>query len=437
MIRWDYEVAVIGAGAAGLFAAMRAAESGAQTVLIEKNPRPGVKILMSGGTRCNLTHATDHHGIVVAFGERSQGRFLHSALAALSPEQLIAVVEAEGCATKREETGKVFPVSNRAADVLSAILKRVHRSGCRIEYASAVQGISKVAASSTDEPGFRIELANGTLVHALRVVLTTGGQSYPGCGTTGDGYRLASSLGHSIVPVVPALVPLTVAESWVPGLSGITLPDVTISIWNAPQTDARTPRAEPARELDSRRGSVLLTHFGLSGPCVLDLSRCVTQYTGGMPLHARCDFLPDTPAAELETRFKRLATEQPRSLVLTAFPEAIPRRLAEQLLQLAEIPAEQRLADLRREDRMRLLRLLKLTPLTVTGSRGFAKAEVTAGGVPLGEVSSKTLQSRVTTGLYLAGELLDLDGPIGGYNFQAAFSTGWLAGESAAASLNG
>src|SRR5262245_36452236 len=207
---WD--VVVIGAGAAGLLAAARAAERGRRTLLLEKNRKPGVKILMSGGTRCNITHATDNHGIVEAFGP--PGRFLHSALAALSVEDTVALFEAEGVATKVEETGKVFPVSNRAADVLEALLDRLRRSQADLALEEPLLDLTRT------EGGFLLATSKRQ-VQAPRVILTTGGQSYPGSGTTGDGYGFVARLGHTIVPPRPALVPITVNAPWVAGLRGI------------------------------------------------------------------------------------------------------------------------------------------------------------------------------------------------------------------------
>ena len=211
----DWDIVVVGAGAAGLMAAIRAAERGRRVLLLEKNRKAGVKILMSGGTRCNITHATDNRGIVEAFGP--PGRFLHSALAAFSVQDTIEFFEAEGVATKVEETGKIFPVSNKALDVLDALLRRLHASGARLSLEEPLLDLQPRA------PGFALTTP-GRVVSADRVVLTTGGQSYPGCGTTGDGYALTTRLGHTIVPPRPALVPVKVAVSWVAELRGITLP---------------------------------------------------------------------------------------------------------------------------------------------------------------------------------------------------------------------
>src|SRR5262249_6302311 len=211
------DVVVAGAGAAGLLAAIRAAERGRRVLLLEKNRKPGVKILMSGGTRCNITHATDNRGIVEAYGQ--PGEFLHSALAALSVEDTIALFEAEGVATKVEETGKVFPVSNKAVDVLNALVRRLNRSGATLSLDEPLQRLSR------EGDGFELTTPKRSLA-AAKVILTTGGKSYPGSGTTGDGYAFAAQFGHTIVPPRPALVPVRVNLPWVTELRGITLPDV-------------------------------------------------------------------------------------------------------------------------------------------------------------------------------------------------------------------
>src|SRR5205814_9391732 len=231
---WD--VVVIGAGAAGLLAASQAAERGRRTLLLEKNRKAGVKILMSGGTRCNITHATDNRAIVEAFGP--PGRFLHSALAALSVEDTVALFEAEGVASKVEETGKIFPVSNKAKDVLDALLRRLQRSGAVLSVEESVLDLS------SDEGGWTVTTTR-RMVRVPRVILTTGGQSYPGSGTTGDGYRLAARFGHTIITPRPALVPVTVAVPWVAELRGVTLPDVAVRV------------IEGERALAIRRGSLL------------------------------------------------------------------------------------------------------------------------------------------------------------------------------------
>jgi predicted Rossmann fold flavoprotein len=406
---WD--VVVAGAGAAGLLAGIRAAECGRRVLVLEKNRRAGVKILMSGGTRCNLTHATDNRGIVAAYG--SPGRFLHSSLAALSVQDTVALFEAEGVATKIEETEKIFPVSNRAADVLDALLRRLERSGAVLALGEPLRGLQP------REGGFAVTTP-GRLLQARRVILTTGGQSYPGSGTTGDGYGLTAGLGHSIVPPRPALVPITVAASWVAGLRGVTLPDVAVSV------------REEMETLASRRGSLLFAHFGLSGPVVLDVSRVVSGHPRPQTLRLEIDLVPGVKEPQLDEWLRVETAAAGKKQLAVVLSAHVPRRLGDVLLPLAGLPAERRAAALSRPERACLVQVLKRLTLAVTGTLGFGRAEVTAGGVALDEVDSRTLQSKLVPGLFVAGELLDLDGPIGGYNFQAAWSTGWLAGQCAA-----
>jgi predicted Rossmann fold flavoprotein len=406
---WD--VIVVGAGAAGLMAAIRAAECGRRVLLLEKNRKPGVKILMSGGTRCNLTHATDNRGIVAAFGP--PGRFLHSALAAFSVADTIGFFEAEGVPTKVEATGKVFPVSNKALDVLEALLRRSHRSGAILATAEPVRGLEPAKGV------FRLSTP-GRVLTARSVILTTGGRSYPGSGTTGDGYAWAARVGHTIVPTRPALVPITMAADWVPPLRGLTLPDVGVRILEGDTT------------LAAGRGSLLFAHFGLSGPVVLDLSRAVSGHAEPTRLALQLDLLPAISEPALDEYLRKETGAAGKKELAAVLAAHLPRRLCETLLALAGMPADRRAAALPRGERGRLVAVAKRLRLAVTGTLGFGKAEVTAGGVALGEVDSRTLESRCAPGLFIAGEVLDLDGPIGGYNFQAAWSTGWLAGQSAA-----
>ncbi|MGC4005581.1 MAG: NAD(P)/FAD-dependent oxidoreductase [Pirellulales bacterium] len=403
------DVVVIGAGAAGLVAALRAAELGKRTLLLEKNKRPGVKILMSGGTRCNVTQATDNRGIVRAYAE--QGKFLHSALASLSVQATIALFEDEGLALKTEETGKIFPQSDKAADVLAALLRRLDRSGAELALNQPVTSIVR------DGDAFVVHAVRGP-IRTPRIVLTTGGKSFPGCGTTGDGYAWAAALGHTIVPTRPALVPLTSMEPWVRELSGLTLPDVELAI-----------RAGDAT-LAARRSSLLFAHFGLTGPAALDVSRAVTGHAKPSSLAAEIDLLPDFKEAALEEQLREEAAANGKKQLSVLISASIPRRAADCVLRQAEIPPDRKLAELGKDERRRLLRGIKRWRIPLSGALGFEKAEVTAGGVSRDEVDSRTMQSKLVPGLFFAGEVLDLDGPIGGYNFQAAWSTGWLAGGS-------
>jgi predicted Rossmann fold flavoprotein len=435
----DYDVAVLGAGAAGLMAATRAAECGARVILLEKNRRAGVKILISGGTRCNITNAQglrrlDPAGgpidsafdpgrcrgiraIQQAFG--AHGAFLGPSLRRLDVDATIRLFEGAGVATKVEGNGKIFPVSDRAVDVLNALLRRQERSGVSLRCLSPAVGVDPIDNGPDEPPGFAIRLTDSTIT-AGRVILTVGGRSYPGCGTTGDGYEIARRLGHAIVEPRPALVPLRVEAEWVADLRGITLPDVVASI-----------HAADGAPLHERREAVLFAHFGLTGPAILDISRAVARSDAPDHLTLRLDLLPDVSREELDRAIQSSSRQGRRSLI-ALLPEAVPRRLAECIVLAAGIPRDRMGPDLSRDERHRLVAAPKGLSLPIRGTLGFEKAEVTSGGVDLEQVDPRTLESRVVPGLHLAGEVLDLDGLIGGYNFQAAWSTGWLAGETAA-----
>jgi predicted Rossmann fold flavoprotein len=409
MPTFDYDAVVIGAGAAGLMAAIRAAERGRRVLLLEKGKKPGVKILMSGGTRCNITHDCDARGIVAAFGPN--GKFLHSALAALGPRETVAFFEGEGVATKIEETGKIFPVSDRAVDVLDALLRRLARSGASLSLSEPVREIA-----AHPENGFGVVTTSRTLT-CEKVLITSGGRSYPGCGTTGDGYAWAAAFGHTVVPQRPALVPITVQAAWVGELRGITLPDVNLKVLDS-----------NGKALDSRRGSMLFAHFGLTGPAPLDVSRAISGHSQPATLTLEIDLLPNEPEQEFDEFVRVETAANGKQLLAGVLSTKITRRLVDQLLVLCGLSANRTAAALSKVDRQKLVAAVKHLQVPVKGTLGFEKAEVTAGGVSLDEVDSRTMQSKKQPGLYFAGEVLDLDGWIGGYNFQSAWSTGWLAG---------
>ncbi|VTT99053.1 HI0933 family protein OS=Pirellula staleyi (strain ATCC 27377 / DSM 6068 / ICPB 4128) GN=Psta_0791 PE=4 SV=1: HI0933_like [Gemmataceae bacterium] len=406
---FDFDAVIVGAGAAGLMAAIRAGERGRRVLLLEKGKKPGVKILMSGGTRCNITHDCERRGIIEAFGPN--GKFLHSALAQLGPRETVQFFEDEGVATKIEDTGKVFPVSDRAVDVLDALLRRLGRSGAKLALTEPVREIA-----ANPDGGFRV-VTQARTITAEKVLVTTGGRSFPGCGTTGDGYGFAAAFGHTIRAQRPALVPLTVQPAWVGELRGITLADPNLKVIDADD-----------KVLASRRGSMLFAHFGLTGPAPLDVSRAVSGHPNPATLTLEVDLLPGESEQSFDEFVRVETAANGKQLLAGVLSTKLPRRVADQIVVLCGLQPTRTAAALSKPDRQKIVAATKRLRLPLRGTLGFEKAEVTAGGVSLDEVDSRTMQSKKQPGLYFAGEVLDLDGWIGGYNFQSAWSTGWLAG---------
>ena len=394
---------------------MSAAAAGARgkrTLVIEKNKKIGVKILMSGGTRCNITHDCSPREIADQFGHAA--KFLYKAIGQFPPQEVVQIVESEGVLTKVESTGKVFPVSDHAIDVRDALLRRAQSAGARFLSGVAVKSIER-------SDGNFVCHSNAGVFAAPSLIICCGGKSYAGCGTTGDGYAWAKQFGHTVRPPHPALTPLTTDAQWVKDLSGITLERVRCEI----------SRMGESKPLASRVGSLLFTHTGLSGPEPMNLSRFVTLLEAEPAKRFRIDFLPDTSGDAFVQRTRELTRTHPKSTVAAALLADLPSRLVEVLLARCQIPEGQKLAEFSSAQLMRLRDAVKGTEIQISGTRGFDKAEVTAGGVELSEVDPATMESRLVPRLFFAGEILDVDGPIGGFNFQAAFSTGTLAGKNA------
>lgn len=409
----DADVAVIGGGAAGLMTAIWAARTCAaagtptRVVVVDGARMLGAKILVSGGGRCNVTHhivaERDFNGSTPA----SIRRVLHQ----WSVDDTIAFFKGLGVALKRESTGKLFPVSDRSRDVLEALLGECGRLGVALHHPWRV-----VSLRAADE-GFQLRRADGAELVAAVVVLATGGCSLPKSGSDGTGYTLARTLGHHVVPAVPALVPLVLdrATSPLPTLSGVSA-QVRLEV-----------RSESGRRLWAAEGELLCTHIGVSGPVVLDASRhllIARQSDPGSQLVV--SWLPKLERAQLNDELRRLGTTTPSAWLRRRLPE----RLARVLCEAAGVPATQTAADLPRELRARLVGVLTGMPLPVIGDRGFVHAEVTAGGVPLAEIQLRTMESRLRSGLYLVGEICDVDGRIGGFNFQWAWASGAVAGRA-------
>jgi len=403
------DVAVIGAGAAGLLAATFAGRAGARTVLLEKTRQGGKKIVVSGGGRCNvLPSVVDERQFVTDSSRRLMGRMLASWPL---PDQRAFFEDDLGIPLALEpETGKLFPVSNRAADVRDALVEAVRRAGAEIRFET------DVAAVEPDRGGWRIGVRRGPSVWATTVVVATGALSVPKTGSDGFGLRLAERLGHRVEPTYPALAPLLADPAPHADLAGVSLPEARV----------RVPQGKGVFETS---GGFLFTHRGYSGPAVLNVSHLTAlgDARGDAP-EVRVAWTPDSAEA-----WEAMLTAPGPGLVASALRQALPARLADRLLDDADVPADRNRADLRRDERLRLLDALTAYPLPWTGDEGYKKAEVTGGGVGLGEVDPRTLESRHHVGLHFAGEVLDAFGPIGGYNFFWAWATGRLAGLGAAA----
>lgn len=410
-------VVVIGAGAAGLVAAAEAARRHADVQLLEKNNKVGVKILMSGGTRCNLTHDTDAKGITKHF--RHAQRFLQPSVGAFSPSDVVAMFRQENVPTKVESTGKVFPVSDRALHARDALVAIATRAGVKIRTGQPVLGVRPAGR------GWSVQL-NHEEIECDRVIVTAGGMSYPGCGTTGDAYPWLKKLGHTIVTPRPALVPLTGGSHWTHELSGLTLEDCVAEV------HVRNKLGKSA-VLASRRSAWLFTHVGFSGPAAMDISHAVTAADSFDQIELCVDLVPALTREEIQHVLSDRKGGRGRQHIASLLAEWLPQRLATALVDLdPSLKVNSSTSQMSRSSRSQLVQRIKQLPLDIHGTRGFPKAEVTAGGVHLSEVEPKTMRSRLADGLFIAGEVLDVDGPIGGYNFQAAFSTGRAAGAAAA-----
>jgi predicted Rossmann fold flavoprotein len=409
-------VVIVGAGAAGLAAAITAAEraktAGAlRIVLLDGANTIGAKILVSGGGRCNVTHEV----VTPAdfFGNR---RIIKNVLAAFSVQDTIKWFASMGVALEREETGKLFPVTDKARTILNALVDRCRELGVAICPRHRVHRVERAAGA---DAGFQIHHTHGTIL-AKKVILATGGRSLPKSGSDGSGYELARRLGHHVTPTVPALVPLVLDDRMFhKTLSGLS-------------HEVELTTTVKGRTVDVRTGSLLWTHFGISGPVAMDASRfwCLARVQEE-PVTLYGNFLPGQTQEQVRQWFMEQMQDSPRRSLAKTLAQRLPQRFAESLIQHAGCDGQAAIAQLPRKDRDHLLTLLTKFPFPIMQNRGWNYAEVTAGGVPLEEVNFRTMESKVVPGLYLVGEILDCDGRIGGFNFQWAWATGRLAGTAA------
>ena len=405
-----YDVVVIGGGPAGMLASGRASELGAKVLLIEKNKQLGVKLLITGKGRCNITNAEDSiKELIQVYGKK--GKFLYSAFHHLNNYDVIHFFEKNGLKTKIERGQRVFPLSDNAKDVVNTLKKYIREQSVEIKLNASVKQI----VAKTDSNIEKIILQSGEEIYAKKFILATGGKSYPQTGSTGEAYVWLKQLGHKIIPPKPALTPIIVEENIVSDLAGLSLKNVEISLWNT-------------KKIIAFFGEALFTHNGLSGPITLNLSNKV-DLTEKQTI--KIDFKPALDHQKLDLRIRKDFEQQSSKQFKNSLNGLLPKKLIPIFIQLSQIPEDKKVAEISKKERKKLLLLFKEFELTVKGIIGYEKAIVTAGGVDLTEINPKTMQSKKYENLYFAGELLDLDGPTGGYNLQIAWSTAYLAGESA------
>jgi predicted Rossmann fold flavoprotein len=416
-------IAIVGGGAAGIYAGLSACRAGGHPVLFERNKRPGIKILISGGGKCNITHDAPPEAIEDGFIP-SEARFLRYALHELTSGDVLAELHREGVETITRPNGRVFPASGRADDVLSAFERMMQREGVEVQTNARVDSVQVMDGAVAGI------VLNGEMLRFDAVIIATGGMSYRKVGTTGDGIRWAESLGHTIVPVRPALAPIYFDVPPPDDWQGVALRDVVFRIEHNGSL-VKPSRRDPYPT--EWRDDLLLTHRGISGPAVLEVSRAAARaHESGSDVYLVVDLLPDVSDDTLQQRWNERRDSSGRSEVQTFVETIVPKSLARYLLASADVAAGTRISDVKRHERMALLQTLKHWRLGRLGEVPMDKGEVTAGGVALNEVIPTTMESKLIRGLYFAGEALDISGRVGGYNLQAAFSTGFVAGREAA-----
>lgn len=412
-------VIVVGGGPAGLMAAGQAAQGGAQVLLLEKMPQPGRKLLIAGKGRCNLTNSCDLDTFLKHFG--AAANFLRPALHAFDNTALIHFLATLGVPTVVERGGRVFPASNRARDVLEALLNWVRSQGVQIMTHHRVTDllITNNRITGVEAINTVTDKSKPKAIPASAVVLATGGASYPGTGSTGDGYRLAQTVGHTIVPIRPALTPLVTGGTIAAQLQGLSLKNVQASVWSE------------GKKLAQEFGEMLFTHFGLSGPIILTLSKIAVDHLNQQKeVTISIDLKPALDIPTLDQRLLREFTAHPNMQIRKILKTLLPVRLIPICLQQTQLDGSKTGNQITAGERKALRSWLKNFAFTVTAYRPFNEAIITAGGVSLAEVNRHTMESRLIKGLFFAGEILDIDADTGGFNLQAAFATGYLAGRA-------
>ena len=414
------KIVVVGAGPAGMMAAAAAAECGGRVLLLEKMPRVGRKMMITGKGRCNVTSADEIPDIIKNIV--GNGRFLNSSLRAFDNADVMAFFEGLGVPLKTERGNRVFPESDCAAAVVDAMLRYLRDHGAEIRTNVAVSDIC-----IEDGHVCGVRLADGTHVEAAAVILATGGASYPATGSTGDGYALARAAGHTVTEIFPALVPLVTSDAWVKDVQGLSLRNVRVSLYHA------------GRKEQDFFGEMLFTHFGVTGPIILQLSRRASELlaAGQEELELRLNLKPALTHEKLRERVERDFATYERKQLRNAMIDLLPKRLIEPVLNAAQLPSERFARQVSAKERERLVHTLQALPLTVTGTRPIAEAIVTAGGVATREIDPRTMESKIVKHLYFVGELVDVDAYTGGYNLQAAFSMGHAAGSYSVRDLEG
>lgn len=408
----EFSVVVVGAGAAGMMAAGFAAQNGCKVTVIEKNLRVGRKLMITGKGRCNITNHCDVQTFITSVP--CNGRFLYSAIHQFSPQDTIDFFEQYGLKTKTERGNRVFPQSDKAMDVVDALHDFMTKAGCKLLHGT----VKKIIINDGHAAGVVTE--EGKEISADAVIVTCGGMSYPGTGSTGDGYLLAKQAGHTIIPPVPSLVPLVTQEEWCKDLQGLSLRNVSVKLTDNFENQV----------VYEDFGEMLFTHFGVSGPIILSASSHMRNRKENS-YSLTIDLKPALSFEQLDARLQRDIAKNLNKDFINSLGELLPKKMIPVIVRLSEIPADVKCNQITREMRLNLAKLLKNLVIRVQGFRPIEEAIITSGGVSTTEINPKNMESKLVKGLYFAGEVIDVDGYTGGFNLQIAFSTGWLAGNSA------